>query len=73
MRGGAISVHGKNVRSDAGVTFRIRIEEVIGSGVVLVHAALDQAHAEDAGIEVEIFLCGSRDGGDVVESSDRLH
>ena len=57
----------------AGPTLRIRIEQVIGAGIVLVHALLDQAHAEDTGIEVEVFLRRSGDGGDVMKAVDSAH
>ena len=48
----------------------IGVEQVIGARVVLVDALLHQAHAEHAGIEVQVLLCGSGDGGDVVEATD---
>ena len=54
----------------ARVTLGVRIKEVVRAGIVLVDAALDQAHAEDSGVEVEVFLRRSGDGRDVVEAVD---
>ena len=51
----------------------VRVEEMVRGRVVLIDGLLDQAHAEDAGVEVEIFLCGSRNGGDVMEAGDIGH
>ncbi len=51
----------------------VGIEEVVGAGVVLVDALLDQAHAENARIEVQILLGGAGDRGDVVDPVDALH
>ena len=48
----------------------VRVEEVIGARVVLVHAPLDQVHAQDAGVEIDVLLRRARDGGDVVETVD---
>ena len=55
------------------MALRVGIEEVIGPGVVLVDALLDEPHAEHAGVEVEVLLRGPGDGGDVVESVDGAH
>ena len=52
---------------------RVGVEQVIGAGIVLVDALLDQPHPEDAGIEIEVLLCRSRDGGDVVQPADAFH
>ena len=46
--------------------------EVVGAGVVKVDGALDEAEAEDLGVEVEICLRVGGDGGDVVETDDGL-
>jgi hypothetical protein len=51
----------------AGAAGGIGVEEVVGAGIVLVDALLDQPHAEHAGVEVEVLLRGARDRGDVVE------
>ena len=51
----------------------VGVEEVIGAGIVLVDAALDEAHAEDAGVEIEVFLRRAGDGGDVVKTVDGMH
>jgi hypothetical protein len=46
--------------------------EVVGAGIVEVDGALDQAEAEDLGVEVEVALRVRRDGGDMVEAEDGL-
>ena len=51
----------------------VGVEEMVGAGIVLVDAALDEPHAEDAGVEVEILLRRSRDRGDVVDAVDPVH
>jgi hypothetical protein len=48
-------------------------EQVIGTRLVLVHALLDQPHAEHPGVEIEILLRGTGDGGDVMEAGGRGH
>ena len=53
--------------------FRVRIEEVIGARVVLIDRFLDQAHAEDAGVEVEVLLRRPGDRGDVMKPVDTIH
>ena len=55
------------------MAFGVGVEEVIGAGVVLVDAFLDQAHPEDAAVEVEILLRRAGDRGDVVEPVDAAH
>ena len=57
----------------AWMAFLIGVEEVIGAGVVLVDALLDQPHAEHAAVEVEVLLRGPGDGGDVMKSVDGAH
>ena len=44
--------------------------EVVGAGVVEVDGALDEAKAEDLGVEVEVALRVRGDGGDVVKTDD---
>ena len=39
----------------AGIGFAVGIEQMIGADVVLVDGLLDQPHAEQAGVESEIF------------------
>ena len=51
----------------------VGVEEVIGARVVLVDALLHEAHAEHAGVEVEVLLRRAGDGGDVVKSVDGSH
>ena len=46
--------------------------EVVGAGVVEVDGALDEAEAEDLGVEVEVGLGVGGDGGDVVKTDDGL-
>ena len=70
MRGGAICAHGKNVRSVPGSPFGVGVEQVIGAGIVLVDALLDEPHAQDAGVEVEILLRRAGNRGDVVQPVD---
>src|SRR6478672_7851863 len=48
------------------MSFGIRVEEMVGTRIVLVDAPLDEAHAKDARVEVEILLCRSRNRRDVV-------
>ena len=64
---------GKERQIRAGMSFGVRIEEVVGARVVLIDALLDQPHAEHAAVEVEILLRRPGDGGDVVESVDGSH
>lgn len=52
----------------AGMASPIGVEEVIGSGRILIDALLHHPHAENAGVEVDVFLSIARDTGDVVES-----
>jgi hypothetical protein len=48
--------------------FCVGIEEVIGAGIVLVDAFLDQPHPENASVEIEVLLRRPGDRGDVVET-----
>ena len=50
--------------------FGVRIEQVVGARVVLIDAALDEPHAENAGIEVEVLLRRAGDRGDVMKAVD---
>jgi hypothetical protein len=52
---------------------RVGIEKVVGAGVILIHAALDEAHPEDAGVEIEVLLRRTGDGRDMMKSSNGLH
>ena len=56
----------------AGVAVGVSVEQVIRAGIVLVDAALDEPHAEDARVEVEILLRPSRDGRDVMQPVDAI-
>ena len=51
---------GKKRQVGARMALGVGIEQVIGARIVLVDAALDQAHAEHAGVEVEVLLRRSR-------------
>ncbi len=57
----------------AGVALGVRVEEVERAGIVLVDAALDEAHAEDAGVEVEVLLGRPGDRRHVMQTVDRAH
>ena len=64
---------GKEGQIRAGMSFSVRIEEVVCAWVVLIDALLDQPHPEHAAVEVEVLLRGPGDGGDVVQSVDGSH
>ena len=51
----------KKVRSVPGRALRVGVEEVIGADVVLVHAPLDETHAQRLGIEVVVLANLRRD------------
>ena len=53
-----------------GPSFGVCVEQVIRAGVILVDALLDEPHAQDAGVEVEIFLRRAGNRGDVVQPVD---
>ena len=55
------------------MTVRVRVEEMISAGIVLVHASLHEPHPEHAGIKIEILLRGSSDRRDVMKSVDGVH
>ena len=57
----------------AGRSFRVRVEQVIGAGIVLVDALLDEPHPEHAAVEVEVLLRGTGDRRDVVQPVDAPH
>ena len=40
------------------MTCGVGVEQVISTGIVLVDAALDEPHPEDARVEVEVLLSG---------------
>jgi hypothetical protein len=73
MRGGAISAHGKKRQVRSGMAFGVRVEKVIGAGVVLIDRFLHQPHAENAGIEIKILLRRSSNCGDVMKTVDAVH
>jgi hypothetical protein len=51
----------------------IGVEEVVRVGRVLVDGALDQAQAENSGVEIKVFLGLAGDGRDVMDAVDRAH
>ena len=61
---------GKKVRMVPGEPSVVAEVEVVGAGVVEVDGALDEAEAEDLGVEVEVGLGVGGDGGDVVKTDD---
>src|SRR5262245_46414456 len=42
----------KKSQISSGMAFSVSIKQMIGAGVILIHASLNQTHAEDAGIKV---------------------
>jgi len=52
---------------------RVGVEEMVGGRIVLIDAALHEAHTQDAGVEVEILLRGTRDRRNVMDAVDALH
>ena len=65
---------GEKRQVGSGMPLRVRIKQVVGPGVILVHALLHQTHPEHAGIKIEIFLGGPGDGGgDVVQAVYSAH
>src|SRR5437660_5604204 len=57
----------------AGMPFPIGVKKVIRSWRILVYALLDQAHAKDTGIKVDVVLSVARNAGYVVESGYACH
>jgi hypothetical protein len=55
------------------VTFSIRVKEVVRTGRILVHAFLDEAHSENACIEIDVVLGIARNAGYMVESGYACH
>ena len=51
----------------------VGVEQVIGVGRVLIHRLLDEAHAEDADVEVDVLLRIAGVDGDVVQACDGSH
>src|SRR2546422_3386729 len=52
---------------------RVRIKQMVGAGIVLVDRLLDEPHAEDTRVEIEVFLRRSGNRRDVMKSVDALH
>jgi hypothetical protein len=51
----------------------VRVEKVVGAGIVLVHASLNEPHPEHTGVEIDVLLRWARNGRDMMKSSDGLH
>ena len=64
---------GEKSQVRARVTFRIRIEKMVGPGIILVHTFFHEAHPENARIKIQVLLRRPGDGSDVMESVDRVH
>src|SRR5262249_36390456 len=64
---------GKKCEVGAGMAFRVRVEQVIRAGIVLVDRLLDEPHPENACVEIEVFLRRTGNGGDGMKSVDALH
>src|SRR5436190_21443136 len=64
---------GKKSQVGPGVPGGIGVEQVVSARIVLVHALLDQPHAENTGVEIEVLLCGSRTRRDVMQPVDAFH
>src|SRR5262245_59252708 len=64
---------GKEGQIRSGPPFGIGIEQVVGSRIVLIDALLDQPHAEQTRIEIEILLGRSGNGSDVVKPIYSFH
>ena len=48
----------------------VGVEEVIGADVVLIHAALDEAHPHHLGVEAVVRADVSGDGGEVMNAGE---
>lgn len=55
------------------MTFRVRVEEMIGARIVLVHTFFYQPQTEHARVEIKIFLRWTSDRRDVMKSPNVLH
>ena len=61
---------GEEGQDGAGRSGVVAEVEVVGAGVVEVDGALDEAEAENLGVEIEVALGVGGDGGDVVKTDD---
>ena len=55
----------------AGRADAVTVVEVIGGRVVEVHGALDQAQAEDAGVEIDVTARIAGDRGNVMQACEK--
>jgi hypothetical protein len=46
---------------------------MISAGIILIHASLHQSQAEDAGVEIQVFLRRSGNRRYVMDSFDVFH
>ncbi len=53
--------------------FGVGVKEVVRPGIVLVDASLDEPHAEDTGVEVEVLLRRAGNRGDVMKTVHCIH
>jgi hypothetical protein len=52
------------------MAFGVGIEEMIGAGVILIDALLNETHPENARVKIKVLLSGTGDSRDVMESGD---
>src|SRR5438067_1014315 len=64
---------GEKSQVRARVTFRIRIEKMVGPGIILIHTFFHEAHPENARIKIQVLLCGPGNSRHVMKSPHRLH
>src|SRR6185437_8428934 len=57
---------GKKRQIRTRMSVRVGVEQMVRGGIVLIDALLHEAHAEHAGVEVEILLRVAADRGDVM-------
>jgi hypothetical protein len=55
------------------MAFGVGVEKVVGAGIVLVHASLDQAHPEHARVEIQVLLGRPGNGRDMMKSLNVFH
>src|SRR4051794_26030888 len=55
------------------VSGRVGVEQVVCAGIILVDALLDQPHAENAGVEIQVLLSRPGNGRDVMQPVDAFH
>jgi hypothetical protein len=69
-RGAGLGVGpGEEGQVGSGVALAVRVEQVVGGGVVLVDALLDEPESHDALVEAQVLDGVAGDGGDVVQAN----